>query len=83
MARLSPAQRRIVVEQLSGWLRRVLEDETNDVDFHVEQGMDRAIAEDLETMEIRPNGRSTLIVHINGGARSIPAEEQGPARPEA
>lgn len=83
MARLSPAERRLVVEQLSGWLRQVVEGEDNDVDFHIERGMERASADDLESMKIRPNGTATLVVRINGGARETPSAEERAAEPNA
>ncbi len=78
MGRLSPAERRFVVAQLSGWLHRFVEDEENEIEFHIERGMEGTVADDLESMNVRPNGTSTLIVRINGGARMTPSAE-GPA----
>ncbi len=80
MGGTSSAQRRLVVEQLSGWLHRFVEDEANEVEFHIERGLDRAVAEDLESMNVRPNGTSTLIVRINGGARPTLSTDD-PAEP--
>ncbi len=76
MGRLSAAERRLVVAQLSGWLHRFVEDEENEVEFHIERGMEGTIADDLESMKVRPNGTSTLIVRINGGARMTPSAEE-------
>ena len=75
MARLSAAERRRVIEHLSGWLRQVVEDEGNDVEFRVEHGLERDFADDLETILIRPNGTYTLTVRINGGARATAAPD--------
>ncbi len=75
MARLSAAERRRVLEHLSGWLRQVVEDERNDVEFQVEHGLERGVADDLETTLIRPNGTYTLTVRINGGARALAAPD--------
>jgi hypothetical protein len=75
MARLNRAERQRVIEQLSGWLRLVVEDEGNDIQFQVDRGLERAFADDLESMLIRPNGTSTLIVRINGGARATAAPD--------
>ncbi len=81
MGRLSPAERRIVVAQLSGWLHRFVEDEENEVEFQIERGMERAVTDDLESLKVRPNGTSTLIVRINGGARTTPSSEEEAAGP--
>ncbi len=69
MARLSEAQRRLVAEQLTAWIRERIEDEANDVDFAVETGMHLAVEDDLESARPAPNGSATLVVRINGGAR--------------
>lgn len=69
MARLSEAQRRLVAEQLTAWIRDRIEDQANDVDFAVETGMHLAVEDDLESTRPAPNGSATLVVRINGGAR--------------
>ena len=69
MARLTRTQRRIVIEQLTAWIEEVVGDESNDVDFAVENGMHLALAADLETTRPIPNGSATLVVRVNGGAR--------------
>ncbi len=69
MARLSEAQRRLVADQLAAWIRARVEDEGNDVDFAVENGMHLVVEDDLESWRPTPNGSATLVVRINGGAR--------------
>ncbi len=69
MDRLSRAQRRVVAEQLAAWIRERVEDESNDVDFAVENGIHLMLEDDLETTRPVPNGSATLVVRINGGAR--------------
>ncbi len=75
MARLSAAERRQLIDQLSRWLRLAVEDEGNDIEFQVERGLERGFADDLESVLIRPNGTSTLTVRINGGARATAAPD--------
>ncbi len=81
MGRLSAAERRLVVAQLSGWLHRFVEDEENEVEFHIERGMEGTVADDLESMNVRPNRTCTLVVRINGGAHSTPSPSEEAAGP--
>ncbi len=69
MGGLSRAQRRVLAEQLAAWVRERVQDEANEVDFTVENGIDLLVGDDLESARPVPNGSATLVVRINGGAR--------------
>ncbi len=78
MGGLSGAQRRVLAEQLVAWVRERVQDEGNEVDFTVENGIDLLVADDLESARPVPNGSATLVVRINGGARHTSAlEDEG------
>ena len=77
MARLSAAERRAIVENLSVWLERMVGDERNDVEVNLEAGMQRTVGDDLESSIVRPDGNSTLIVRIRGAAGASPVGEPG------
>jgi hypothetical protein len=69
MANPGPAERAALVEQLSTWLRSMVGDEGNEIDFRLERGMLHTFDDDLEQPAVAPNGTFTLIVRVNGGAR--------------
>lgn len=76
MAKLNADERRLIVQNLSMWLERMVGNERNDVEVNLEAGIQRALNEDLESSIVRPDGSSTLTVRI----RPSPAGG-GSARP--
>lgn len=68
MARLSAAERRAIVQNLSLWLERMVGDERNEVEVNLEAGMERTVGDDLESSIVRPDGSATLTVRVRGAA---------------
>ncbi len=78
MGKLSAAERRLIVDNLSLWLERMVGDERNDVEVNLEAGMHRVVDDDLESSIVRPDGSSVLIVRISGA----PAASRGGGPPD-
>ena len=75
MAKLSAAERRLIVDHLSSWLERMVGDERNDVEVNLETGMERVLGDDLESSIVRPDGSATLTVRIRGAGEGTDRDE--------
>ncbi len=63
------AERQLLVDTLSAWIRENVGDERNQVELQLLNGVEADYRDDLVEPSVGRNGTVTLTIRINGGAR--------------